>query len=193
MSDQAWSAPGRWRVREETVRESESAVSSTDARLAVESLYLRTCPRLVGLLTAMGGSRSDAEEIAQDAYVALLKHWDRVRSYEDPEAWVRTVAIRKLISRHRRYSVQRVGLRRLVAGYEPASDDLSPDGVDLARALSELPLKLRTVVLLHYVLDQSVEQISTQLSLPTGTVKSRLARGRARLEPLLAEQEVFET
>ena len=168
-------------------------MGSTDARLGVESLYVRTCPRLIGLLTAMGGSRSDAEEIAQDAYVALLKHWDRVQSYEDPEAWVRTVAIRKLISRHRRYSVQRVGMSRLVAGYEPATKDLSPEGVDLARALSELPLKLRTVVLLHYVLDHSVEQISAQLSLPVGTVKSRLARARARLEPLLTEQEVFET
>jgi RNA polymerase sigma-70 factor (ECF subfamily) len=140
----------------------------------------------------MGGCRNDAEEIAQDAYVALLKNWGKVHAYEDPEAWVRTVAIRKLISRHRRSSVQRVGLRRLVAQYEPAAEALSADGVDLARALAELPMKLRTVVLLHYVLDQSVEQISTQLSLPSGTVKSRLSRGRARLEPLLAVQEVFE-
>ena len=171
----------------------DSAASSNAAIHAVELLYQRSCPRLVGLLTAMGGCRNDAEEIAQDAYLALLKHWNKVRDYEDPEAWVRTVAVRKLISRHRRNSVQRIGLRRMIAQYEPAAEDLSADGVDLARALAELPMKLRTVVLLHYVLDQSIEQISAQLSLPTGTVKSRLSRGRAKLEPLLAVQEVFET
>ncbi len=44
------------------------------------AFYARTCAPLIGLLASIGGSRSDAEEVAQDAFVKLLDHWDAVHS-----------------------------------------------------------------------------------------------------------------
>ena len=40
------------------------------------ALYRQTWPRLIGVLVSIGGSRADAEEVAQDAYVKLLARWD---------------------------------------------------------------------------------------------------------------------
>ena len=153
----------------------------------VAELYALTCPRLIGLLTSIGGSRADAEEVAQDAYVKLLGRWESVRHYDDPEAWVRRVAIRMLISRMRRAKVARAVLPRL-----GRRDDVpaATDEVELSALLNTLSPAHRAVVVLHYVLDLPVEEIAEDLGVPPGTVKSRLSRARAALEPMLRSGEV---
>ncbi len=151
---------------------------------AVAQFYEGTSARLVGLLTAMSGNRADGEELAQEAYVKLLGRWDTGSRYDDPEAWLRTVAIRLLISRQRRQSVARLRLP-LLAGRQQPVDEPSPDRVTVQEALLRLPADQRAVVLLHHVADLPLEQIARDLELPLGTVKSRLSRGRAALKTLL--------
>jgi RNA polymerase sigma-70 factor (ECF subfamily) len=151
-------------------------------------LYAGTSARLVGLLTAMGGSRDEAEEVCQDAWARLVVAWDKVHRYDDPEAWVRSVAVRLLISRHRRRDVARRALPRLLT-----RDDVQaqgPERIGMEQALRQLPLNQRTVLVLHYVVDLPVEEIATALGVPVGTVKSRLSRGRDALALLLTTEEV---
>lgn len=90
--------------------------SDADPAADVAALYRRTWPRLIGLLVSIGGSRADAEEVAQDAYVKLLGRWDSIRRYDDPEAWVRAVAVRTLVSRLRRQQVATRALAKLRGG-----------------------------------------------------------------------------
>lgn len=156
----------------------------------VAALYARVCPSLVGLLTAIGGDRADAEEVAQDAFVRLFEHWPKVRHYADLEAWLRTVAVRQLVSRHRR---RQVASRALAAiGRRSAAAARAPDpGVDveLSEALAELSVEQRAVVVLHYLHGHTVTDVAELLHVPTGTVKSRLSRARAALAPLLVDEE----
>jgi RNA polymerase sigma-70 factor (ECF subfamily) len=175
-----------WRVTRMTGEPGRSDSSLSDG---VAELYARACPRLVGLLICIGASRGDAEEIAQDAYVKLLTRWERVRSFDDPEAWVRSVAVRMLISRMRRARVARLGLARL-GGRHTLQPPPSPDTVDVVTALRTLSPAHRAVVVLHHALDLSVEQVAAELDVPVGTVKSRLARARAALAPLLDDEEI---
>jgi RNA polymerase sigma-70 factor, ECF subfamily len=151
------------------------------------AVYMRSCRPLIGLLTVMGGSATEAEEVAHDAFVRLLEHWSKVREYDDVDAWLRTVAVRLMISRHRRRAVASLGLRRLAARTAAASPGPSPDRVDLDAALAALPLTSRAVLLLHHVHDLPVDEVASLLRLPVGTVKSRLARSRTALAPLLTE------
>lgn len=161
-------------------------VSRTETE-EVAQVYARAAGPLVGLLTVLGGSPADAEEIAQDAFVRLLEHWRKVRTYDDVDAWLRTVAVRLLISRQRRGGVARSGLRRLAARTPDRVD--APDGgyLDVRAALAALPLGHRAVLLLHHVHDLPVEEVADLLRIPVGTVKSRLSRGRAALAPRLSE------
>lgn len=153
----------------------------------VATLYALACPRLIGFLTVLGGNAADAEEVAQDAFVRLLQHWPQVREYGDQEAWLRTVAARLMISRHRRRQVAAVGLRRLAQRRSP--DALAPEQrMELESALAALPIHHRAVVLLHHVHDLPVDEVARELRIPVGTVKSRLARARAALAPLLADE-----
>ena len=160
----------------------------SDPAAEVAALYARTWPRLIGVLVSIGGSRADAEEVAQDAYVKLLGRWDRIRRYDDPEAWVRAVAVRTLVSRLRRQQVAARASAKLRGRTEEVR---GPDGdaLDVSAALARITPAQRAVVVLHHVMDLPIEQVADELGLPPGTVKSRLARARQALAPLLAVQE----
>ena len=135
-----------------------------------EELFGATYGRLVGLLFAFLHDRPQAEDAVQDAFASALLRWRVLRGYHDPEAWVRTVAFRRAIDHHRRSARQRRALVRL--GPPPSLPPVGADHLDLVRALRKLPVAQREVLVLHYV---------AELALPVGTVKSRLARGRAAL------------
>ncbi len=153
----------------------------------VATIYAVAGPRLIGLLTAMSGSRAEAEEVAQDAFVKLLEKWPKVRHYDDIEAWLRTVAVRMMISRYRRRKVATLGLGRLASGTETTVAEPTPARLDVAAALASLPIGSRAVVLLHHVHDLPVDEVAALLRLPVGTVKSRLSRARAAMAPMLTD------
>jgi DNA-directed RNA polymerase specialized sigma24 family protein len=67
--------------------------------------------------------------------------------------------------------------------------DSTAESLDVARALGSLSMPHRAVVLLHHGLDLPVEVVAQELKIPVGTVKSRLARARFALVPLLRESE----
>ena len=144
-----------------------------------EEFFAASYGRLVGLLFAFLHDRAAAEDVVQDAFASALLRWPVLRSYHDPEAWVRKVAFRRAIDHHRRNARQLRALLRL--GPPPSLPPISADHIDLVRALRKLPLAQREVLVLHYVAELAVERIAAELGLPVGTVKSRLARGRAAL------------
>lgn len=151
---------------------------------ALAALYAASYARLVGVVGAVVQDRSLAEEAVQDAFVRLLGQWTRVSRYDDPEAWLRKVALGFASNRRRKL---RNGLRAALRhGAAPDAPAPSGDRVDLRRALAALPRAQRAVVVLQD-LGLSTAEIAAELDAPVGTVKSRLSRARASLAPLLRE------
>ena len=148
-----------------------------------EEFFAASYGRLVGLLYAFLHDRAQAEDAVQDAFASALLRWPVVRGYHDPEAWVRKVAFRRAIDHHRRTARQLRALLRL--GPPPSLPPVGAEHVDLVRALRKLPVAQREVLVLHHVAELAVERVAAELRLPVGTVKSRLARGRAALAPHL--------
>lgn len=156
----------------------------------LDELYLAAYPRLVRVVGVIAGDRQEAEEAVQEAFVRLLSRWDSVRRYDDPEAWVRKVAVRQLSNRRRKLRNGRAALARAAASSAPAAQsEPGPDGdlVDLRRALARLPLEQRQALVLHHLVGLDVRSVAAELDVPVGTVKARLSRGRAALAPLLQE------
>lgn len=159
-------------------------VTVNDADTAeVRELYAASYGRLVQVLSLTCGSRTEAEEVVQEAFVRLLCCWRTVSTYDSPESWVRLVAMRIAANRRRRHRNWLVALRR-TGPMEPQPAP-SSDAVDVTRALAMLPTAQRQVVVLHHLLDLPTDQIARELAIPEGTVKSRLARARATLAPFL--------
>ncbi len=163
----------------------EVSTISSDAEPALGELYAVSYARLVGVVGAVTQDRQEAEEAVQDAFVRLIGQWSKVSKYDDPEAWVRKVALGYVSKRGRKI---RNGLRAALRyGPQPNSPAPSGDGVDLRRALSALPRPHREVIVLQD-LGLSVTAIAQHLDVPVGTVKSRLSRARTALAPLLREE-----
>lgn len=151
----------------------------------LRDLYGATYARLVAVVGAVAGNRSDAEEAVQEAFVRLIGKWSTVGAYDDPESWLRRVALGVVSNRRRKV---RNGLRALWRhGRSPDDGGPTGDAVDVHRALSVLNRHQRAVVVLYHYIGLSLAEIAAELRVPVGTVKSRLSRAHAALAPLLRE------
>ncbi len=155
---------------------------------SLQELYEASYRRLVAQLTAMTGDAAEAEDLVQEAFARAVGRWQTVRTYENPEAWLRTVAMNLARSRWRRTTRGAAVMLRLRASHQEAPPP-SVDHVTLVDALRGLPAAQREALVLFHVADLSVEDIARQLGVPTGTVKARLSRGRAALADVLRNDE----
>lgn len=154
--------------------------------IEIQELYAASYRRLLGQLIGVTGSVAEAEDVVQEAFVRGLDQPRRLLGADNPEAWLRTVAVNLARSRWRR-AQRLVGLApRLV---EVPCDSDTEGNVALLDALRKLPGSQREVIALHHLADLTVEQVAATLGLPTGTVKARLSRGRAALSTLLVTEE----
>lgn len=148
-----------------------------------EEFYAANYGKIVALITAVLGDRSEADDIAQEAFARALARWPKVGEYELPEAWVRRVALRLAIDSGRRFRRTMRALPLLRAMVRPAVSQPEPLAITpLGRALARLPLREREALVLHYVADMAVQQIAEDRGIRVSTVKARLAAGRRRLE-----------
>jgi RNA polymerase sigma-70 factor, ECF subfamily len=149
------------------------------------SFYAGAFPRLVGQLLLVTGELHEAEDVVQEAFARASVRWARLRDYDVPEAWVRRVAMNLAADRLRRSRRQLAALVRL--GPAPPVPPVQPEDLALLEALRALPISQRQVIVLHHLLGMPVEEVAATLTIPTGTVKTRLARGRRALAARLGE------
>jgi RNA polymerase sigma-70 factor (sigma-E family) len=128
-----------------------------------------------------------AEDLAQEAFLELLRHWGRVARYDRPGAWVRRVAIRKAVQATRRESRRSWFERRANTGTDAPSPVTADD--ELWRAVRSLPAQQRAVIALFYYEDMSVEDVSGVLGCSVSTVKVHLHRAREALRSRVSRTE----
>ena len=143
------------------------------------SFYAASFPQLVGQLSAMTGDRAEAQDAVQEAFVRAWVHRGQIGAGRGAEAWVRVTAWRIAASRWRR---AREGIRLMLLAARP--DRVAgpgPDRVAFAEALRKVPAEQRRALVLYHLVDLTVDQIAAETGVAPGTVKARLARGRAAL------------
>jgi RNA polymerase sigma-70 factor, ECF subfamily len=151
-----------------------------------DAFYNATSRRLLHQMYAMTGNLADAQECVQEAYARAWQHWKQVQQAQDAAAWVRTVAWRVAASRWRK---ARNGVRAIIRhGADEHSSAPSPDHVALVQALRRIPEEQRRAVVLHHLVGLSVDEVARETTVPTGTVKARLSRGRSALADLLRDE-----
>ncbi len=150
-----------------------------------DAFYEGSARRLIGQVYAMTGDLAEAQDLVQEAFVRAWDKGRRLDSVDNPEAWVRTVAVRLATSRWRRTRTAVKAYRK--HGVDADTPAHSPDHVALVDALRKISEEQRVAIVLHHLCDLSVEQVAHETGAPAGTVKARLSRGRAALATLLAE------
>lgn len=152
-----------------------------DVRL--REVYAVSYPRLVGQLAGVTGDLAEAEDVVMEAFARAAARPRAFAEVDNPEAWLRTVAVNLARSRWRRVLRRSHLLPQLIT--PSAYDDLPDDRLALLAALRQLPASQREAIALHHLADLPVAEVAATLGVPEGTVKARLSRGRSALALLL--------
>jgi RNA polymerase sigma-70 factor (sigma-E family) len=136
---------------------------------------------LVRLGYALTGDLQLAEDLAQTAFARAYASWGRVRTADNPDAYLRRIVVNANRNRFRRLRVGEVltaTLPDIVAG---DNSDQRGDRAALAAALMQLPYGQRAAVVLRYWLDLSETETAAILGCSVGNVKSQASRALAKL------------
>jgi RNA polymerase sigma-70 factor, ECF subfamily len=137
--------------------------------------------------------RAAAEEVAQEAFLALHRNLDRIDSARHAVFWLRKVTVQRAIDEARRR--KRHAALDLAEMPEPASGAVAGDVFRdemLRRMVASLPDAARAVMVLRYQEDLDPAEIADVLEMPLGTVKSHLHRSLALLREKLERRGVGE-
>ncbi len=124
----------------------------------------------------------DSEDIVQEVFLRLLKAKPRFDSQEHRKAWLIRVTINLSRNRLRHSSRNELPLELC---NELAQGDLRKSNSGILQAVLKLPEKYRTIIHLYYYEDYTIKEIAQIAALPSATVGTRLARGRALLRKML--------
>jgi len=137
------------------------------------------------LLALCAGDGQKADDIAQDtlvkAYIASSDFSPRAKF----ATWLYRIAYNCFIDSLRKRSVQTIDAESEMACVSDISSDGGFEYQELYAAIDELSPSERASILLFYMDDLSVKEISSVLGLPSGTVRSHLSRGRDHLRKLI--------
>jgi RNA polymerase sigma-70 factor, ECF subfamily len=150
------------------------------AALSFETFYEAERDGLFGALVLITGSRHEAEELTQDAFLALWERWDRVAAMENPTGYLYRTAMNAFRKARRRAAV---ALRRVV-GMGPEQDAFAAADARqvVAAALAGLSRRQRAALVMTELLGFSSEEAGTALGIKPVTVRVLASQGRAAMK-----------
>ncbi len=165
---------------------------------AFEEIVRRYKDQLVNFAYRFLGDLEEAEDIAQETFLRVFRKKNAYRNVAKFSTWIYTItgnlAKTELRRRKRRklISLSSLGfedkdfdLKDTKKGPEESVHELIKDEF-IQRAINLLPDKFREVIIFRDIQELSYEEISTIVKIPLGTVKSRVNRGRLKLQEILS-------
>ena len=167
----------------------EVGVALTDTHaLLFEEFFEQERGRLFGAIRLMTGDGQEAEEIVQDAFLALWERWDRVSQMDRPSGYLYRTAMNRFRSRRRR--MVRAAKRTLPMATEDEDPYSAADLHDeVMRGLRGLAPRQRAALVLVDLLDYGSSEAADLLGVRPTTVRNLAAQGRASLRRTLERDD----
>ena len=162
---------------------------------------MRQLPQLRRIVGGMGFGPADADDILQDVFVEATRGAGEFRGEADVRRWLARVTVNRCLleyRRRRRWRGAREMLERRRAGGNCGAGDtnemaLRAEEIELVRkALRQMDGVAAALLVLRYFCELDATEIGAILSIPAGTVRSRLHGARLRLAEALAERGIGE-
>jgi RNA polymerase sigma-70 factor (ECF subfamily) len=156
---------------------------------AFSELYDRTAPRVLGLVKRVLVDHAQSEEVAQEVFLEIWRTASRFESERGSAmSWILTMSHRRAVDRVRSSQSghdrdERIGLRDIEPEYDEVSEtvEIRIEHERVKRAMAQLTALQREAISLAYYGGYSHSEIAGILSIPVGTVKTRLRDGMIRL------------
>lgn len=172
---------------------------------AFETLYRKHEHQVYRTALAILGDSQTAEEVLQDCFLRAYKHLHRLNGEPSVSPWLHRVAVNLCYSHLRRNYLSQVTVSLenlsncLFPSLGPSPEECTQDSEissAIQNGIAALDLKHRSVVVLYYLQEFSLEEVAYILDCPVGTVKSRLHYARKELSRRLTSlkpQPMYET
>lgn len=152
-------------------------------------------PRLLGTISLMLGDAAVAEEVVQEALIAVASRWHRVSTMAAPGAYAHRAAVNTATSWLRRRGAERRARAR--AGHAVETIHHDPDSAErlaVRAAIASLPLPQREAVVLRYFLQLSVDETAQRMGRTNQAVRNLTHRALRQLRASLdADLDVEES
>ncbi len=184
-----WDADGCVGTAEPKGHTAMSSPSAWDADEAVTSLYAAHYRSLVRLSALLLRDVGEAEEVVQDAFVAMHGGWKRLRDADKALAYLRQAVLNRSRSALRRRAV-REKHSPAPPSYVPSAEHqalLTEDHHTIVAALRTLPERQREAIVLRYYADLSEADTALAMGVSRGAVKSHTSRGMSALRKNLEQ------
>jgi RNA polymerase sigma factor, sigma-70 family len=138
---------------------------------------------------SLSKSVHQSEDIVQQTFYIYLQKGGNLRDLSKVKSWLFTTLYREFLKQQRigkRWESNEPQTLEAIAGASESNTQRQADGQLAVDALQEVEATYRAPLALYYLNDLSYKEIANTLSIPLGTVMSRLSRGKSRL------REVFE-
>jgi RNA polymerase sigma-70 factor, ECF subfamily len=165
----------------------DSPVRGRTGYLCPEDVFEQNYDRLVQALTIAAGDRETAADAVQEAFVRLVRGWDRLSAYEDPAGWVRRVALNQIRDHHRSLWRRTRLLLRIEQQSRLPQAVVSAGDERIWERLAALPFKQRTALALYYLDHMTAREVADTMHVSEGTVKQHLHRARETLRESFEE------
>ena len=170
-------------VPDDWVDVSQIETTSATGPPELEDVYREHRLALLRLAYLLIGSREQAEDIVQSAFVTGLRHWDRI---QQPLPYLKRAVVNLANDTHRRRFRDHFRLPQFITAHPPDAVTAIPEVDEAWAHVRRLPVVQRTVIVLHYYEDLSLVEISRMMSRPAATVRSDLRRALDRLRKELS-------
>lgn len=167
-----------------------AARAAAGDRDALEVLLDRHADRVHALCRRVIAHREDALDATQEALIALARGISRFDGRSSFTTWMYRVVTNAALDEGRRRARRPVAVETLpeLPAAVPGIDTMVADRTDIDHALQRLPEEFRVAVVLRDLCDLDYAAIADVLGVPPGTVRSRIARGRAQLAEALGNR-----
>ena len=165
----------------------DAVISGDDEAFRV--LVDREKANVIGLCRRVLGDRTEAEDVAQEAFLQAYRALPTFRGDGPFGAWLGRIAMRMAIARLKQPAPLRADPTRAEGWLVNPAESADPQSItldderraEILQAISKLPEAQRRIVAMRFYGDMSLDEISSATGAPLGTVKSRLHRALAAL------------
>lgn len=160
-------------------------------------LYHLHRKKALGTAYLIFNQKGIAEDIVQESFIECFRKIETIKDPEAFEAWFYKILMRtgwKMVKSHNSFLLMNdQDIEGLTAAMSSQSEqEISETNLTVQEALAQLSLPLKTVVILYYFNDLTIEEIARVLGCFPGTVKSRLFKARKKLHNILDEDSNYE-
>jgi len=195
-----------WQSKGHSAEEKLDLSSATDNALAraagegdmkaFEELYRRHNRRVYSLCLRMTANVSEAEDLAQEAFIQLFRKIGSFRGDSAFSTWLHRLTVNQVLMhfrksrvRHERTTDEGETPEQIVTGTKNPNAMPVVDRIALDKAIAQLPPGYREIFILHDVEGHQHEEIASMLGVAAGTSKSQLHKARMKLRKLLKAEK----